>query len=288
MTEQNPGTGAVSVSPLGTFFYSSLQTMLVYWQVDPAVAAKLVAPGLVPAVFDDRSLINLNFERYASIGGTFDGIVDEVEFNVVAFPKDVASSAFELTTAQYLSGGDEAKVYGNYRVMVACDSEVAVKAGQSEYGENKFLAAFPNYSVPGVNSPGVTSWSIPCTETGSAPGTVFTLSVPTVAGSPRVTPSSPISAWAILTGSDNRSRFVQSGRNVFGVFQTWFDTDSNGVVQPLPAGTAAVTVGTGTNNPMVPLLKLAFDGNEQCVAIALFESSPAAASTHTLLNTPID
>ncbi len=287
MIEQNPGAGAVSVSPLGTFFYSSLQTMLVYWQVDPAVAAKLVAPGLVPAVFDGKSLVNLNFERYASIGDSYDGMVDEVEFNVVAFPKVLASSAFELTTAQYLSGGDEAKVYGNYRVMVACDSAIAVQAGAAHYGENKFLAGFPKYSVPGVNSPGVTSWTVPCTETGSTSGTVFTLSVPTIAGTPRITPLSPISAWAILEGADGISRFVQSGRNVFGVFQTWFDTDPNDVVQPLPAGSAAVTIGTGTNNPMVPLLSIAFDGNEQCVGISVFESSPAAASTHTLLNAPI-
>jgi hypothetical protein len=275
------------VTPLGTFFYSSLQTMLVYWQVDPTVAAQLVGPGLIPAVFDGRSLINLNFERYASIGGTYDGMVDEVEFNVVAFPEQLTSSVFELTTEQYLTGGDEAKVYGNYRVMVACDSEVAVQAGSSKYGENKFLAAFPNYSVPGVNSPGVVSWSVPCVEATPPAGSIFTLSVPEIPGPPIVTPSSPIAAWAILEGSGGVSNLVQSGRNVFGVFQTVLQTDANGVVQPLPPGTASLELGTGTNNPMVPLLKTAFDGSEQCVAISLFDSSPAAASTHTLLNAPI-
>jgi hypothetical protein len=290
MTAQDPGTGAVSVTPLGTFYYSSLQTLLVYWQIDPSVATQLVGPGLVPAVFDGKSLINMNFERYASIGGNFDGMVDEVEFNVVAFPKQLAGSAFQLTTAQYLSGGDEAKVYGNYRVMVACDSEVAVQSGATKYGENKFLAAFPNYNVPGVNSPSVTSWTVPCTEPAPSSGTVFTLSVPAmpaINGMPVVTPSSPISAWATLVGADNKTRLVQSGRNVFGVFQTWCQLDQNDVVQPLPAGTATVTVGTGTNNPMVPLLRLAFNGAEQCVAIAHFDSAPAAASTHTLLNQPI-
>ncbi len=38
---------------------------------------------------------------------------------------------------------------------------------------------------------------------------------------------------------------------------------------------------------MVAALNTAFDGNEIPVAIALFDSAPAAASTHTLLNEPI-
>jgi hypothetical protein len=279
--------GQVGITPLGTFYYSSLQTMLVYWQVEPEVAAQLMPPGIDAAVFDGKALVNLNFERYASIGGTYDGIVNEVEFNVVAAPTRLRDTAFELTTAEFLAGADEAKIYGNYRVQVACDSAVAVQAGSAKYGENKFVAAFPDYSVPGANAPGVTAWSIPCMTQEKGGELIFQLDVPSMPGAPTVTPSSPIADWATLVGSDGKTRLVQSGRNVFGIFQSWFTTKDD-VIQALPAGTATVTIGTVADNPMVSALSTAFDGNEIPVAIALFDSAPAAASTHTLLDEPLD
>ncbi len=210
--------GDVAVTALGTFYYSSLQTLLVYWQVEPELAARLMPRGIEAAVFDGKALINLNFERYASIGGTYDGIVNEVEFNVVAAPTRLRDATFELTTAQFLSGDDEAKIYGNYRVQVACDSAVAVQAGSAKYGENKFVAAFPDYSVPGANAPGVTAWSIPCMTQDTDGELIFQLDVPTLPGAPILTPSSPIADWATLVGSDGKTRLVQSGRNIFGIF----------------------------------------------------------------------
>ena len=138
---------------LGNFNYGSLQSMMVFFSVPASVVRPLLAgTGLEPGIFDGKALVNLNFERYAGFGSTYSSFVDEVEFNAVVFPKYKAGQEPALTVAEYLTGQDQSKTYGNYRINVPCDSAVAVQAGSQKYGEVKFVASF-DFTVPDVNDP---------------------------------------------------------------------------------------------------------------------------------------
>jgi hypothetical protein len=283
---------AQETTSLGNFNYGSLQSMMVFFSVPASVVRPLLAgTGLEPGIFDGNALVNLNFERYAGFGSNYSSFVDEVEFNAVVFPKYKAGQEPALTVAQYLSGQDQSKTYGNYRINVPCDSAVAVKAGSQQYGEVKFVASF-DFTVPDVNAPQVTSWWIRCYTTPTPPKTqlpyIFDLKVNTNAlgvPPPGISAFSPVPAYANLTVKKQK-HIVTSARVIFGVFQSWFTPPTTSPFTPLPAAAAQLTVGTAKHE-MQKQLASVFKGNPPAVGVLLFESQPAAASGHTLLNTPI-
>jgi hypothetical protein len=283
-------------TPLGNFNYGSLQSMMVFFSVPVSVVKPLLAgTGLEPGIFDGQALVNLNFERYAGFGSTYSSVVDEVEFNAVVFPKYKAGQEPSLTVAQYLSGDDQSKTYGNYRINVPCDNLPAVQAGSSKYGEVKFLASF-SFAVPDVNdanpSSNVTTWWIRCYATPTAPKTqlpyIFDLKVNTSAPGvppPFTLPFSPVPAYANLTVK-KKKQMVTSARVIFGVFKSWFIQETKPPITPLPPGTVTLVIGKA-KHVMQKQMTGVFMGNPQAVGVLLFESQPAAASGHTLLSTPI-
>lgn len=278
--------------PLGNFNYGSLQSLMVFFSV-PASAVRplLKGTGLEPGIFDGKALINFNFERYAGFGSNYSSYVDEVEFNVVVFPRFRAGTEPALTVAQYLAGDDQSKTYGNYRVNVPCDSPVAVQAGSSKYGEVKFVASF-DFTVPDVNDPSVQSWWIRCYATPTAPKSqlpyIFDLSVsPGAPGMPggSIAAFSPVPAYANLKVKGRRY-MVTSARVIFGVFRSWMNVAQSGAVVPLPAAAVQVTIGDA-RHVMQRQLAGVWKGKPTPVGILLFESQPAAASGHTRLADPI-
>lgn len=274
-------------TPLGNFNYASLQSLMVFFSVPAKVVAPLLkGTGLEPGIFDGQALVNLNFERYAGFGSNYSSYVDEVEFNVVAFPRFRAGTEPSLTVQQYLNGQDQSKTYGNFRVNVPCDSPVAVQAGSEKYGEIKFVASF-DFAVPDVNDPTVQSWWIRCYATPTAPKSklpfIFDLQVnTTVPGTPAqgISPFSPVPAYANLL-VNKKKHMITSSRVVFGVFRSW-------IVPPgatAAAGLVRLTVGDAKHE-MTKQLASVFKGNPPTVGILLYESQPAAASAHTQLNHP--
>ena len=289
---------------LGNFNYGSLQSLMVFFSVPVAFVRPLLkGTSLEPGVFDGKALINLNFERYAGFGSSYSSYVDEVEFNVVVYPRFRAGTEPKLGVAGYLNGHDQSKTYGNYRINVPCDSAVAVKAGSSKYGEVKFVAGF-DFNVPDVNDPGVDMWWIRCFADNKAqqaitsananrktplPHTpyIFDLQVNTnLAGPSLYSPFSPVPAYANLNG-----KMITSSRVVFGLFRIWCsptkDANGNpGPVNPLPAGVVAFQVGdeNKSDNGMHEQLATVFKGNPPAVGILLYESQPAASSGHTQLD----
>lgn len=280
-------------TPLGNFNYGSLQSLMVFFSVPASVVRPLLkGTGLEPGIFDGKALVNLNFERYAGFGSGYSSYVDEVEFNVVAFPRFRAGTEPALSVAQYLAGGDQSKTYGNYRVNVPCDNPPAVQAGSQKYGEVKFVASF-TFAVPDVNDPSVTSWWIRCYATPTAPKSqvpyIFDLKVNTnVSGvpAPGVSAFSPVPAYANLKVK-GKKHMVTSARVIFGVFKSWFNQPAGtSPSAPLPPGAVQFTVGDA-KHLMRRQLAGVFKGNPKAVGILLYESPPAAASGHTLLNDPI-
>lgn len=282
---------------LGNFNYGSLQSLMVFFSV-PASAVRPLLKGtsLLPGIFDGKALVNLNFERYAGFGATYSTYVDEVEFNVVTYPTFLRGNEPELTVAGYLTGGDQSKTYGNYRVNVPCDNETAVKAGSEKYGEVKFVAAF-DFAVPDVNDPAVKTWWVRCYASKKAPKSqipyIFDLKVNTSqSGMPEAgtSPFSPVPAYANLKvkkGKDRGKKFmITSSRVIFGLFQSWHDTSGKSPLAPLPEGAVELTIGDAKHE-MQKQMASVFKGNPAAVGILLYESQPAASSGHTRLLKPL-
>jgi hypothetical protein len=262
---------------LGTFNYASLSSLMIFWRASPAAVAPLVAgTGLEPALFDGQALVNLNFERYAGVGPNYFSSVIETEFSVIVQPVQSPLIVPTLTLDQYLSGADMTKAFGNFRVNVPCADATAVQAGSQQYGEIKFLTGF-NYQVPNVNASTILDWWIRCrdpkTPTVDDPY-IFDLHANFQGTRPQVSNFSPVSAYANLKKADG-PHIVVSQRNVFGPFQRW--TPGADDVQ--------LQIGT-SDHPMVAQMKSVFTGAPP-VAILLFESSPAATSSHALVTTPV-
>lgn len=276
-----------TTTPLGNFNYASLQSLMVFF----SVPAKVVTPflkgtGLEPGIFDGQALVNLNFERYGGFGSTYSTHVNEVEFNVVVFPRFRAGTEPALTVQEYLSGNDQSKTYGNFRVNVPCDDKQAVAYGSQKYGEIKFVASF-DFAVPDVNDPSVQAWWIRCYASEKAPKSklpfIFNLQVnTTVPGTPTpgISPFSPVPAYANLLVKKQK-HMITSSRVVFGVFKSWIMDPKKGA----PAGLAQLTVGDA-KHLMTKQLASVFKGNPPTVGILLYESQPAAASAHTQLDHP--
>lgn len=276
-------------TPLGNFNYGSLQSLMTFFSVPASVVKPLLkGTGLEPGIFDGKALVNLNFERYSGFGSNYSSYVDEVEFNVVVFPKFRAGTEPALTVQQYITGDDQSKTYGNFRVNVPCDNAPAVQAGSQKYGEIKFVASF-DFAVPDVNDPKVTTWWIRCFATPKAPKSqlpyIFDLKVnPTVTGAPAtgIAAFSPVPAYANLKVK-GKKHMVTSARVVFGVFKSWLPTPGSNPITPLPAGMVQLVVGDA-KHLMTRQMKSVFTSAAQPVGVLLYESQPAAASGHTLLN----
>lgn len=137
------------------FYYASLQTHWVYIPVDPALAEKALAhTACEPYLFRDHGAVAvINYQRYTNTGNSYQGTTDEVEFNILAFPRSARGRvATAMTLSQYAYGEDYQKVIGPFRLHVPADNSIAVKAGRELFGEPKFVAFF-NAAVPSLNNP---------------------------------------------------------------------------------------------------------------------------------------
>jgi hypothetical protein len=282
---------------LGNFNYGSLQSLMTFFSVPvSAIKPLLKGTGLVPGLFEGKALVNLNFERYAGFGGNYSSYVNEVEFNVVAYPAFRQGTEPALSVAEYLNGDDQSKTYGNYRINVPCDSETAVVAGSKKYGEVKFVASF-DFAVPDVNAPEITTWWIRCYPSVQAPKSqtpfIFDLKVDTTGPNfpaSATSPFSPVPAYANLKetkGQDKGKKFmITSSRVIFGLFKSWYDSSASTPINPLPKNSVELVIGTAKHT-MQREMSSVFKGDPVAVGVLLYNSPPAASSGHTRLTDPI-
>lgn len=156
------------------FYYGAFTNLGVDYLVEPtAVLGLLKAKGehLALALFDGQACVSYNYQLYL---GQFSGganIIQEIEFNVVAYPAADAARTPKLTYQQYAAGEDQTRSYGFCRIHVPCDSDLAIRAGQVLFGEPKFKAAF-DIAIPAANRNTGTpphwtdTWTITCKEDG--------------------------------------------------------------------------------------------------------------------------
>ncbi len=265
------------------FTYASLNCALFFYKTSvESVMPLLEGTGLLPGVFDGGALVNLNFERYAGVSSNYFEATTEVEFNIVSYRQEDAASVPALSVDAYLSGFDQTKLYGNFRAHVACSDPTAVFFGTIS-GEIKMLANLV-YNVPSINTPAVTDWWIrvldPAAPSGAKAPYVFDLHACFQNTRPQVTPFSPLRDYAYITKTDpatgEANRYiVLSLRNIYGNFQRW-TPDPNTVQLRFGASTC----------PMAMALRGVLEDAEP-VGILVFDSQPAASSTHLAYTAPV-
>jgi hypothetical protein len=260
------------------FWYGSLQSFLLFYEVDPeAVAARLPNlpgnEGLDVALFgpDRSALASLHFQAYTGHGPSYLEYVHEVEFNIYGFPRARVPDVPALTLEEFLAGQDQTKTIGGYRLHVPCDNENAVKAGIGLFGEPKYLAQFA-YSVPTLNDPTVVTWdySVFQAAAGGAQGPlVYSISADLQGLAPAPGNPSALIEYGVVEHT-GRKRLIANLWNFYGPFQTYRLGGEDA---------ARVSLGYGPSpDPQGLLADLqALVGSATPVAAQVFTSAPVSS-----------
>jgi len=139
------------------FYYASLSSLTVFYRVEAkrlaAVSDRLKGAGLKAAKFGGQAAVSIEFQNYTGHGGQLLETVNEVEFNILAYPKSREHLVpRNLTLEEFVAGQDQTKIIGGYRVDVPADNAFAVWAGADAFGEQKFYTTF-EYNIPSLNNP---------------------------------------------------------------------------------------------------------------------------------------
>lgn len=150
------------------FYYASLSLFAVFYRVERSVLEPfLERTGLKVARFrtsskgavdEDHGYASVEFQNYTGLGGQYLETCNEVELNIHAYPASQQHMVPAITFQDYMIGQEQTKTIGALRVDVPADNAFAVKAGADIFGEQKFLTSF-HYSIPSLNTPGVTTWN---------------------------------------------------------------------------------------------------------------------------------
>jgi hypothetical protein len=247
------------------FYYSSLTNFEVLYLVDAAAPRKFLhGTHLELATFNGKACVSFNHQLYTGQFPTGASVTQEVELNILAVPKELLPLVAEVSFDQFVSGDEQTKFMGNHRVWVPCDADVAIKAGKELFGEPKFKTSF-TISIPSLNDPSVTTWSVICNDPAS----------PTTAG------SYIFSCQADLTGlpatASNPSPVTEYGKhqdrligcrwNILGTFDT-YKLDANS------AKRVKLSFGTSSHKMRADMQELI--GSTPAAYARSYQSVPAA------------
>lgn len=245
------------------FWYASLTTYWVYWQVPVEVLRPHVGDEFEPVEFDGSGLVVVNPQLYTSIFNNGQELTTETEFDIVVAPRAAGDRVPQgLSLNDYLAGNDQTKLIGNLRLHVACDDPVAVTAGRDVFGEPKFVTTF-SYDVPTINSADQLTWSWRCADPKHADQFIFDLEVAELTGTPVAVNPSPITGYTYLHGRPVGSRW-----NPLGAAMQY---DVSG------PGDVVISFG-GSDHPM-RLDMQEIIGTLPAVAMQVFASPPVCAES---------
>lgn len=267
------------------FYYANLCNCGVYYLVDlERVTPYLENTGLAPAIFhEDKAVVSYNFQLYAgqfSAGNDLSpdkwatqgaSLTQELELNILAYPKDLADWVAQVSFRQYMLGGEQSKLLGNHRVHVPCDSDIAIAAGMQLFGEPKFKTSFkvniPSYNP--VRASGdkyvpewVQPWGFRVDDPQDASQAIFTTMID-LSGCTNVPASvSPITEYGTF-----ENVLIGCRWELLGPMATYFfDTDPNKRVD--------LVYGTSDHQMKKDMEKLI--GDTPAKAVQTFISAPAA------------
>jgi hypothetical protein len=273
------------------FYYSSLSNIVVHYLVDkervmPFFEGKFENSGLRPALFDGKASVSYNFQVYTAFFSagvdapqskwfsSASSVTQELELNIVAYPKGRADSVPKITFDQWLTGEDQTKLLGNHRIFVPCDSDLAISAGEELFGEPKFKASFM-LNLPSPNpcrAPGevykpewVRTWGFRINDPNNANEAIFTTIADTTGLTPIPSAISPITEYGIPNGKPIGCRW-----NILQPFDTFLLTGDD--IEP--AERVKLTYGASTH-PMGVAMRELLDGVD-AYAIQTYLSEPVA------------
>jgi hypothetical protein len=276
------------------FWYASLQSFWLYYRVDSELLRERLPElpeheGLEVARFDfgdgDLSgLASLDLQRYTGMGPSYLETANEVEFNFYAYPKQRVPDVPLMTWQDYISGVEQTKTIGGYRLHVPCDNAIAVAAGKGLYGEPKYQAVFET-SVPSLNGGPGNAWSYsvyqdlgpptppPNPHTPVKGPLIYSLAADLGAGAGTPTSPSPLIEYGVVTPTGGSARVVANFWDFFGPFDTY---ELAGLDPPIQS---EITLGTepdpsGTLEDVRDLVM----GNPP-IAAQVFTSAPVSAES---------
>src|SRR5438309_11944214 len=76
------------------FYYASVNSIWMYYKVAPKkVSPYLKGIALEPAIFEGQALVLLNFQRYTGFISSLMSVVNEAQFNIIAYPSALHAQA---------------------------------------------------------------------------------------------------------------------------------------------------------------------------------------------------
>lgn len=146
------------------FHYGALHNLGIDYLVDPEAARDVLSrvhPGLEVAEFGGKACVSVNFQLYFAQYPGGGGITNEIEINIIAYPRGQEHRLPAVSYQDYVSGVDQSKLLGIGRIHVLCDNAIAIDAGTKLFAEPKFPATF-TAEMPSPNGPEGDSWTITC------------------------------------------------------------------------------------------------------------------------------
>jgi hypothetical protein len=265
--------GTTQIPGSTPFYYAAISSIWVHWLVDISILNPYLTPyGLEAADFGGgRGLVNVSFfnalAQYGAgqRGNSGGSIFNETEINLVAYPSVKAPSVPTLSPTDYLAGADQTKLFGNYRLWVACDDPIAVAAGQQLYFENKFLTQY-DYNIPAMNNAGQSQWAFKCWDTNTPQLEIYDATVDLTGLSS--TPGN-MSEWIDYSfAAPPIGRPVASRRNYFGMYDTFLLG---------AAAQTAVKLNYGTSSQQMRTDMINIIGNAPAFAVQRYQSPTVIA-----------
>jgi hypothetical protein len=267
------------------YYYGTLSSFMLFFKVERrSTEQNLRNTGFKPARFvwpgeetanEKYALSTVEFQNYAGHLGTMIGTVNEVEFNIAAYPAWREAQAPVMRFRDYVRGDDSTKILGGLRLHVAADNPFAVAAGQALYCEPKFSTTF-HYKVPTLNLPDQKTWHYICNDPRySAPvaapqkDRIFTVDADIRSFEPLGANPSPFTLYSsFLQGQKKRP--LGCIWNIFGAFQAYF---------PEPEAARKLirlTVGQSPHAMTDDMRRILTDA--PVVGVRTFQSTPCASA----------
>lgn len=277
------------------FYYGAFTNLGVDYLVPKATAENLLREceghdALAVAEFDDeQACLSFNYQLYFGQFSNGGAVIQEIEFNIISYPKAQAHRVPKLTYERYAKGEDQTHYLGFWRYRVACDSPLAIAAGEKLFGEPKFKADFetaipvPNGTPAqgsGKSGGGGTTWydtwKVTClkekgssaTEKNAKAESYFTFTVDLRGLQARSVSTAPFTEYG-----HREKKALAAPLNVFHPYQ-WYDL-AKAKEQTNAVKRVTLKRGTASDERIKSFLDTV--GTHDPVGAWLFQSPPVAA-----------
>ena len=289
MQKQNQGKGQELPDILPgfdlPFYYGAFTNLGIDYLVSPEDAENLLEKcagheALTVAEFEGRACLSFNYQLYFGQFSNGGAVIQEIEFNIVSYPKAADHRVPKLTYEQYAKGEDSTRNLGFCRYRVACDSPLAIDAGKKLFGEPKFKADFQT-TIPVPNgAEWYDTWTVTCLKEAQGstaggktkePDPHFAFTADLGGLQARSVSTAPFTEYG-TRGEDASARALAAPLNVFHPYQ-WYDL-RKAQGQPTTGKRVTLTPGSAPDQQIKSFLDVI--ESKDPVGAWLFQSPPVA------------